>query len=75
MSSSAATANYAGIQNALFYGDNCEMVYGDAQAVVVKMLEAVRGLSLSAGPNQGRRRLLPSCPRDRQGLRTVATQV
>jgi NAD(P) transhydrogenase subunit beta len=35
---------YAGIQNALFYGDNCNMVYGDAQAVLVKMIEAVRGL-------------------------------
>ena len=39
---------YAGIQNALFYGDNCNMVYGDAQAVLVKMIEAVRGLGLSA---------------------------
>jgi NAD(P) transhydrogenase subunit beta len=39
---------YAGIQNALFYADNCNMVYGDAQAVLVKMIEAVRGLGLSA---------------------------
>ena len=39
---------YAGIVNALFYEDNCEMVYGDAQAVLVKMIEAVRGLGLSA---------------------------
>ncbi len=39
---------YAGIENALFYGDNCNMVYGDAQAVLVKMIEAVRGLGLSA---------------------------
>ncbi len=39
---------YAGIQNALFYGDNCDMVYGDAQAVLVKMIEAVRGLGLLA---------------------------
>jgi NAD(P) transhydrogenase subunit beta len=39
---------YAGIVNALFYGDNCDMVYGDAQAVLVKMIEAVRGLGLSA---------------------------
>jgi NAD(P) transhydrogenase subunit beta len=39
---------YAGIVNALFYADNCEMVYGDAQAVLVKMIEAVRGLGLSA---------------------------
>ena len=39
---------YAGIQNALFYGDNCNMVYGDAQAVLVKMIEAVRGLGVAA---------------------------
>ena len=39
---------YAGIQNALFYGDNCNMVYGDAQAVLVRMIEAVRGLGAAA---------------------------
>ena len=39
---------YAGIVNALFYADNCEMVYGDAAAVLTKMIEAVRGLGLSA---------------------------
>jgi len=39
---------YAGIVNALFYGDNCDMVYGDAQAVLIKMIEAVRGLGLPA---------------------------
>src|SRR5271154_6214431 len=39
---------YAGIVNALFYGDNCNMVYGDAQAVLVKMIEAVRGLGSKA---------------------------
>ena len=38
---------YAGIVNALFYEDNCNMVYGDAQAVLVKMIEAVRGLGSS----------------------------
>jgi len=41
-------AGYAGVENALFYGENCNMVYGDAQAVLVKMIEAVRGLGLSA---------------------------
>jgi len=35
---------YAGIENELFYADNCSMVYGDAQAVLVKMIEAVRAL-------------------------------
>ena len=39
---------YAGIVNALFYAENCNMVYGDAQAVLVKMIEAVRGLGLAA---------------------------
>ena len=39
---------YAGIQNALFYGDNTEMVYGDASAVLAKMIEAVRGLGAKA---------------------------
>jgi len=39
---------YAGIVNGLFYADNCDMVYGDAQAVLVKMVEAVRGLGTSA---------------------------
>ena len=39
---------YAGIVNALFYADNCNMVYGDAQAVLIKMIEVVRGLGLPA---------------------------
>jgi NAD(P) transhydrogenase subunit beta len=39
---------YAGVENGLFYADNCNMVYGDAQAVLVKMIEAVRGLGSSA---------------------------
>ena len=39
---------YSGIVNALFYSPNCNMVYGDAQAVLVKMIEAVRGLTAAA---------------------------
>jgi NAD(P) transhydrogenase subunit beta len=39
---------YSGIVNALFYADNCEMVYGDAAVVLAKMIEAVKGLGLSA---------------------------
>jgi len=39
---------YAGIVNALFYADNCNMVYGDASAVLGKMIEAVRGLGSKA---------------------------
>jgi NAD(P) transhydrogenase subunit beta len=39
---------YAGIVNQLFYSDNCEMVYGDAQAVLGQMIEAVRGLGAAA---------------------------
>jgi H+-translocating NAD(P) transhydrogenase subunit beta len=39
---------YAGIQNELFYGENCNMVYGDAAAVLTKMIEAMRGLGKAA---------------------------
>jgi NAD(P) transhydrogenase subunit beta len=39
---------YAGIVNELFYADNCNMVHGDAQAVLISMIEAVRGLGLPA---------------------------
>jgi NAD(P) transhydrogenase subunit beta len=39
---------YAGVVNPLFYADNCNMVYGDAQAVMAEMIEAVRGLGLPA---------------------------
>jgi NAD(P) transhydrogenase subunit beta len=39
---------YSGIVNALFYAPNCDMVYGDAQAVLIKMIEAVRGLGAAA---------------------------
>ena len=39
---------YAGITNELFYEESCNMVYGDAQAVLVKMIEAVRGLGSAA---------------------------
>jgi NAD(P) transhydrogenase subunit beta len=39
---------YAGIVNALFYADNCNMVYGDAAAVLSKMIEAVRSLGTAA---------------------------
>jgi NAD(P) transhydrogenase subunit beta len=39
---------YAGVVNPLFYSPNCEMVYGDASAVLAKMIEAVRGLGAAA---------------------------
>jgi NAD(P) transhydrogenase subunit beta len=39
---------YAGIVNALFYAENTNMVYGDASAVLSKMIEAVRGLGSKA---------------------------
>jgi NAD(P) transhydrogenase subunit beta len=39
---------YAGIVNALFYGENCNMVYGDAAVVLAAMIEAVRGLGAKA---------------------------
>lgn len=37
---------YSGIENELFYAPNCSMVYGDAQAVLVKMIQAVKDLGL-----------------------------
>jgi NAD(P) transhydrogenase subunit beta len=39
---------YAGIVNPLFYADNCNMVYGDAGAVLGQMIDAVRGLGAKA---------------------------
>ena len=39
---------YSGIVNALFYAPNCNMVFGDAQAALIKMIEAVRGLGAAA---------------------------
>jgi NAD(P) transhydrogenase subunit beta len=39
---------YADIVNLLFYADNCNMVYGDAAAVMAQMIEAVRGLGVKA---------------------------
>ena len=35
---------YSGVENELFYADNCNMVYGDAQKVMVDMLTAVKEL-------------------------------
>jgi proton-translocating NAD(P)+ transhydrogenase subunit beta len=35
---------YAGVENELFYADNCNMVYGDARATLVKMIQAVKDL-------------------------------
>lgn len=35
---------YAGVENELFYADNCNMVYGDAQAVLTKMVQAIKEL-------------------------------
>ncbi|HXE31444.1 MAG TPA: NAD(P)(+) transhydrogenase (Re/Si-specific) subunit beta [Terriglobales bacterium] len=35
---------YSGVENELFFADNCNMVYGDAQAVLVKFIAAVKEL-------------------------------
>jgi NAD(P) transhydrogenase subunit beta len=35
-------AGYAGIENQLFAGENCNMIYGDAQTVLIRMVEALR---------------------------------
>ena len=38
---------YSGVENRLFYEENCSMVYGDAQAVLSQMVQAVKGLGTS----------------------------
>ncbi len=40
---------YSGVENELFYADNCNMVYGDAQAVLATMIQAVKELSTQEG--------------------------
>jgi NAD(P) transhydrogenase subunit beta len=44
-----AGRGYAGVENALFYKDNTNMVYGDAKTVLERMIEAVRDLGDSSG--------------------------
>jgi NAD(P) transhydrogenase subunit beta len=43
---------YAGVENELFYADNCNMVYGDAQVVLGKMVQAVKDLVPSTPPTR-----------------------
>ena len=40
---------YSGVENELFYADNCSMVYGDAQAVLGTMIQAVKELGAQEG--------------------------
>ncbi|QSR84376.1 NAD(P)(+) transhydrogenase (Re/Si-specific) subunit beta [Methylacidimicrobium sp. B4] len=35
---------YAGVENPLFLADNCRMVYGDAQQVLIQMLQSIKEL-------------------------------
>ncbi|GFE89342.1 NAD(P)(+) transhydrogenase (Re/Si-specific) subunit beta [Steroidobacter agaridevorans] len=35
---------YSGVENELFFADNCNLVYGDAQKVMVAMIQAVKSL-------------------------------
>jgi NAD(P) transhydrogenase subunit beta len=35
---------YSGVENELFYADNCNLVYGDAQQVMVKMIQSLKEL-------------------------------
>ena len=38
---------YSGVENLLFFNENCSMVYGDAQAVLTQMVQAVKDLGLN----------------------------
>lgn len=40
---------YAGVENLLFYADNCNLVYGDAQAVLVQMIQSLKDLGVGSG--------------------------
>jgi NAD(P) transhydrogenase subunit beta len=44
----AGGKGYSGVVNGLFYDPNSFMVYGDASAVLAKMIEAVKGLGAAA---------------------------
>ena len=35
---------YSGVENELFFADNCNLVYGDAQKVMVQMIQAIKSL-------------------------------
>lgn len=37
-----AGAGYSGIENPVFRGEHCEVIYGDAQIALIKMVEALR---------------------------------
>jgi len=39
---------YSGVENELFYADNCAMVYGDAQAVLTQMVQAVKEVEVAS---------------------------
>jgi NAD(P) transhydrogenase subunit beta len=41
-------AGYAGIANPVFHGENCSMIYGEAQSVLANMIEAMKLGELSA---------------------------
>lgn len=38
-------AGYSGIENALFYHDNCRMLYGSAQAVVSEVIQHIKAMA------------------------------
>ncbi len=39
---------YSGVENLLFFEENCSMVYGDAQAVLTQMVQSVKELAAAA---------------------------
>ena len=39
---------YSGVENELFYANNCAMVYGDAQAVLTQMVQAVKEVEVAS---------------------------
>jgi H+-translocating NAD(P) transhydrogenase subunit beta len=37
-------AGFSGVENALFYGDNCRMLYGDGQEMASKLIQGVKSV-------------------------------
>ncbi len=46
-------AGYSGIENALFYKDNCRMLYGSAQEAIAEVIQHVKSMEHDAEPPAG----------------------
>jgi len=42
-------AGFAGIENALFYADNCRMLYADGQEAANRLIAELKGIDSGGG--------------------------